>query len=176
MRAPLAESVTTVDWHTTEVENEIIHSLRRIVRAIDVQSRALSREFDLTWPQLAALRELERVGRCPVGQLAAEMYIGAPTLSGIVDRLEQSGLVQRMREDDDRRKVLVDLTDAGRRLLSREPSLLSEGVRRELATLPSEQQNQMLKMLKRLVLMLEPTPNRDVRDEQRTNGHGENTS
>ena len=35
------------------------------------------------------------------------MYIGAPTLTGIVDRLERVGLVQRLREQDDRRKVLT---------------------------------------------------------------------
>jgi len=140
----------------TQVEAEIVQSLRRIVRSIDVQSRALSREYELTWPQLAALRELERLGKCPVGKLAAEMFIGAPTVTGIVDRLEQGGLVQRFREKGDRRKVLVDLTDQGRRLLSRKPSLLHERVRRQLADLPDRQQKQMLVTLQRLVAMMEP--------------------
>ena len=140
----------------TEVENEIVQSLRRIVRSIDVHSRALSREYELTWPQLAALRELERIGKCPVGQLASEMFIGAPTITGIVDRLEQGGLVERLREKGDRRKVMVALTDDGRRLLSRKPSLLNERVRGKLADLPDRQQKQLLDTLKRLVLMMEP--------------------
>ncbi|REJ75865.1 MAG: MarR family transcriptional regulator [Planctomycetota bacterium] len=139
----------------TQIEHEIVDSLRRIVRSIDLYSRSLSREYELTWPQLAALRELERLKKCPVGRLAAEMYVGAPTVTGIVDRLERNGLVKRIREEDDRRKVLVALTDEGRRLLSRNPYLLDEGVCRQLADLPERQQKQMLTSLNRLVSMME---------------------
>lgn len=152
----------------TQVESEIVQCLRRIVRGIDVRSRALSREYELTWPQLAALRELERLGKCPVGRLAAEMAIGAPTVTGIVDRLEQGGLVRRLREEGDRRKVMVALTDDGRRLLLRKPSLLNERVRQQLADLPEPQQQQMLVALRQLVAMMEPP-----RDGNARRGQGE---
>jgi DNA-binding MarR family transcriptional regulator len=129
--------------------------LRRIVRAIDVHSRALSREYELTWPQLAALCELERLGKCPVGQLAGEMYVGAPTVTGIVDRLERDGLVERFREKGDRRKVLVGLTPKGRALLARKPSLLNEHLRTGLSCLSERQQKQMRSTLDRLAEMME---------------------
>ena len=155
----------------TQVENEIVQSLRRIIRSIDVHSRALSREYELTWPQLAALQELERQGKCPVGRLASEMFIGAPTLTGIVDRLEQGGLVERLREAGDRRKVLVTLTEDGRRLLSRKPSLLNERVRSQLGELPERQQKRMLDTLQRLVAMMEP-PGDTIGDNNGRRGKG----
>jgi DNA-binding MarR family transcriptional regulator len=139
----------------TKLEDEIVHSLRRIVRAIDVHSRALSREYELTWPQLAALRELERLGKCPVGRLAAEMYVGAPTVTGIVDRLERDGFVKRFREKVDRRKVLVNLTSKGQELLARKPSLLNERLRTGLSCLSERQQKQMRSTLDRLAEMMD---------------------
>jgi DNA-binding MarR family transcriptional regulator len=139
----------------TELEDQIVQSLRRIVRAIDVHSRALSREYELTWPQLAALRELERLGKCQVGQLASEMHIGAPTVTGIVDRLVRDGLVDRHRETGDRRKVLVGLTQKGEELLARKPSLLNEQLRKGLSRLSERQQKQMRSTLNRLVEMME---------------------
>jgi DNA-binding MarR family transcriptional regulator len=151
----------------TKLEDEIVQSLRRIVRAIDVHSRALSREYELTWPQLAALCELERLGSCPLGRLAAEMYVGAPTVTGIVDRLERDGLVKRFREEGDRRKVLVDLTPKGEELLARKPSLLNEHLRKGLSRLSERQQKQMRSTLDRLAKMMESsqdsngTPSRD---------------
>jgi DNA-binding MarR family transcriptional regulator len=116
----------------------------------------LSRAYELTWPQLAALRELERIGTCPVGQLAAEMYIGAPTVTGIVDRLERDGLVKRFREEGDRRKVLVGLTPEGKSLLARKPSLLSDDLRSGLSQLTERRQKQMRMMLDDLAEMMEP--------------------
>jgi DNA-binding MarR family transcriptional regulator len=139
----------------SNLEDEIVQALRRIVRSIDVHSRALSREYKLTWPQLAALSELERLGKCPLGRLAAEMYVGAPTVTGVVDRLERDGLVKRFRQSEDRRKVLVGLTPQGRKLLARRPSLLNDQLREGLSQLSQRQQQQMRTMLDRLVEMME---------------------
>jgi MarR family transcriptional regulator, organic hydroperoxide resistance regulator len=146
-----------------ELEDRIVQSLRRIVWAIDVHSRALSREYELTWPQLAALRELERLGQSQIGQLAAEMHIGAPTVTGIVDRLVRDGLVKRHRETVDRRKVLVGLTAKGKKLLARKPSLLNEHLRDGLSRLSERQQKQVRRTLDHLADMME-SPG-DVPDE-----------
>jgi DNA-binding MarR family transcriptional regulator len=139
----------------TKLEDEVVQALRRIVRAIDVHSRALSREYELTWPQLAALCELERMGKCPVGQLAAEMHVGAPTVTGIVDRLERDGLVERFRGTEDRRQVLVGLTPQAESLLARGPSMLNSHLRKGLSRLSERQQTQVRNTLCRLADMME---------------------
>ena len=52
-------------------------------------------------------------------ELAAEERISAPALSGYVDRLEKAGLLARVRDESDRRRVGLALTDEGERLLRR---------------------------------------------------------
>ena len=52
-------------------------------------------------------------------ELAAEERISAPALSGHVDRLEKAGLLERVRDENDRRRVGLALTDEGERLLRR---------------------------------------------------------
>jgi DNA-binding MarR family transcriptional regulator len=143
------------EFGMANMEDEIVQSLRRIVRAIDLHSRALSRDFELTWPQLAALSELERLGECPVGRLAAEMYVGAPTVTGVIDRLERDGLVKRFRAQQDRRKVLVTLTRRGKQLLAQNPSLLNEHLRKRLGQLSERQRKQMRNTLLQLAEMME---------------------
>ena len=52
-------------------------------------------------------------------ELAAEERISAPALSGHVDRLEKAGLIDRVRDEDDRRRVGLTLTEEGERLMKR---------------------------------------------------------
>ena len=52
-------------------------------------------------------------------ELAAEERISAPALSGYVDRLEKADLLARVRDESDRRRVGLALTDEGERLLRR---------------------------------------------------------
>lgn len=57
-------------------------------------------------------------GPMPMGGLAEALDVSQASATGIVDRMEQRGLVERRRIDDDRRVVRVALTDEGRRLIA----------------------------------------------------------
>lgn len=70
---------------------------------------------NLTGPQIHVLANLGVVGHpLPMHELAHQINASSPAMTGIVDRLERQGLVQRVRNDDDRRVVLISLTDDGR--------------------------------------------------------------
>lgn len=71
---------------------------------------------DLTPPQMHCVMWLGLEGALPSRLLAERIGCGQPTLTGVVDRLEQVGLVKRERATDDRRVVRVTLTDAGSKL------------------------------------------------------------
>ena len=73
---------------------------------------------DLTLPQFLVLAAIRQRGTgCPIGTLADEMFQSYPTMTGIVDRLEIARLVAHERgNDQDRRKVVVTLTPAGREI------------------------------------------------------------
>ena len=68
----------------------------------------------ITPRMLALLRHLESAGPLTVGEQARHLEIGRATASELLDRLEAKGLVERMRDQRDQRRVFVWLTDAGR--------------------------------------------------------------
>lgn len=63
--------------------------------------------------QLHVLTVLEAAGPVPMGKLADALDVSVASATGIVDRMEQRGLVERRGDDADRRVVLVHATDAG---------------------------------------------------------------
>jgi len=101
--------------------SEIMQSLRRIFKAIQQYSEAVLKEFGVTGPQLWALRTIYAEGQLSMGQLSQKMYLHMSTVSGVVDRLEEKGYVERVRGDKDRRVVKISLTKAGKRLVQRGP-------------------------------------------------------
>lgn len=61
---------------------------------------------------------LDRHGEMPMSRLADLLDVSMSNATGIVDRMEERGLVERVRVPDDRRLVLVRVTDRGREILS----------------------------------------------------------
>lgn len=137
------------------IEDHIVAALRRIVRAIDLQSRRMVEACGLTGPQLVVLREVGRLGGASVSALARAVNLSQPTVSGIVERLEKRGVLRRERSDRDRRSVFVTLTPAGAEMLRDAPSLLQDRFRRELARLEEWERTQMLSILQRLAGMMD---------------------
>ena len=139
----------------SEIEDQIVASIRRIIRAIDLQSRRLHERYDLTGPQLATLREVHRRGEVTVSALARAIHLGQPTVSGILTRLERRGLIARARSERDRRTVFIRTTEAGVQVLAEAPSLLQERFRDELSLLEAWEQHWMLSALERIATMMD---------------------
>jgi DNA-binding MarR family transcriptional regulator len=137
-----------------EYQEEILRSLRRIIRAVDLYSRRLVTQHGLSGPQLLCLRRLATTGPMPAGQLASEMSLSPATVSGILDRLEVRGLATRERQTDDKRRVLVRLTPKGRRTAQKAPPPLEHGFLEQLEALPINKQAEIDRVLKRLVTMM----------------------
>ena len=107
-------------------EDSVLRSIRRIIHAIDLYSRQLTAVCSLTGPQLACLRQIETGGAVTMTELAGAISLSPATVSGILDRLEARELVCRERQSDDKRRVLVTLTKAGRAAVRRAPPPLQE--------------------------------------------------
>lgn len=80
---------------------------------------AIASEFALSPPQLFALRSLEPDEPAPMSRLAGVLRCDASNVTGIVDRLEDRGLVERRPAPHDRRIKHLVLTDAGVELRAR---------------------------------------------------------
>lgn len=137
------------------VEDQVIVSLRRITRAADIHSHLLQRDFGVTGPQLSTLRVIHRLQPVSTGALARAAYIGYATLTGILDRLEERGLVTRTRDTSDRRTVILNMTQDGERLLASAPSLLQDRLREELGSMPKAQQSALLSSLTQVASLME---------------------
>ncbi|MFI5283797.1 MAG: MarR family winged helix-turn-helix transcriptional regulator [Candidatus Dormibacterales bacterium] len=85
-------------------------------------------DAELTLVQVRVLRRLAR-RRQALGQLGSELNVAPPSMTRLVDRLEERGLIARQRDDDDRRKVVATLTEKGRRLVGALPFLEGTAIR-----------------------------------------------
>lgn len=101
---------------------EIMYDLRKIFKAIQQYSEQVLKEFGVTGPQLWALRIIYNESRFSMGDLSDKMYLHMSTVSGIMDRLEKKGYVERKRDSTDRRVVKISLTKEGKRLVQRAPT------------------------------------------------------
>lgn len=90
----------------------------------DLRQRFTDRaaDFDLSFGQAMALRQLD--GPVPMGELAQRLCCDASNVTGIVDRLEERGLVERRVLPGDRRVKHLVLTDAGRAMRERHQAAL----------------------------------------------------
>ena len=93
-------------------------SLYSAARATTQAYRKLLAPWGLTYPQYLVLAALWLDGEQTIGSLGEVMRLDSGTLSPLVRRLEQAGLVTRTRSRDDERVVTVTLTDKGQQLRS----------------------------------------------------------
>lgn len=134
-------------------EEEILRSLRRIIRAVDLYSHRLMAGHGLSGPQLICLTQLAKADMLS-GALARELSLSPATVTGILDRLEGRGLVERRRQMNDKRTVVVRLTPSGKRLLAQAPPPLQQSFLSQLRALPETEQAAISEMLRRLVTMM----------------------
>jgi DNA-binding MarR family transcriptional regulator len=85
-------------------------------RSIEQRLRShLSENFDVTLPQFEVLWELDRCDAPVVmSRLSEQLKVTGSNLTGVVDRLERKGLVERFRSSTDRRVQRIEMTPAGR--------------------------------------------------------------
>ena len=97
------------------VANELRPVLLRLARELRRETEGLG----ITSRQATLLWQIRSHPGLSLRELASEERISAPALSGHVDRLVKAGLVERVREDGDRRRVGLALTEDVARLLKR---------------------------------------------------------
>jgi DNA-binding MarR family transcriptional regulator len=129
---------------------EALEHIRAIVAFLSESARAVEQRTGVTNAQLFLLQALaERDGQS-IGELAAFGLTGQSTVSIVVGRLEEAGLVARAESEADRRRTLVQLTPAGRRLLKRAPVPPTRRLHGALEKLSPAQRHQLARSLRAL--------------------------
>lgn len=104
----------------------------------------------LTPMQWAVLSKLLEIGQTSQSALGRAVFMDAATIKGTVDRLEARALVLRVADAEDRRKLLVDLTDVGREIASRNLAAAAAITRETLAPLDEAEIQLLHTLLERL--------------------------
>lgn len=115
--------------------------------------------FNLTLPQYTAMSILGRGERgCSMSALADASQQLSPTMTGIVDRLVERGLVTRTRDPNDRRTLLVELSPEGRRVMERITEQKRVWMRRFLQVMSADEREMVSVVLLRFLEVIEGLP------------------
>jgi len=133
----------------------ILRALRRITRSIALHSRQLAAGSNITAPQLLCLRTVVNGGAMTATAISREIHVSPSTVVGILDRLEDKGLIVRERGKQDRRTVYITATPAGVELVQNTPSPLQKKLSDALNALPELEQAAITLSLERIVELME---------------------
>jgi DNA-binding MarR family transcriptional regulator len=136
-------------------DEELLVALRRVIRAIDLRSRQLSREVGLTGPQLLVMQDIGKEPGIMVRKIADNINLSAATVTSILDRLETKALVQRIRSTEDKRKVGVFLTETGQEILKDAPLPFQEHFTNRFSQLKDWEQSQMVSTMQRIASIMD---------------------
>jgi DNA-binding MarR family transcriptional regulator len=139
--------------------------LRQIAHALSIHSKYIQENYQITVPQLICLREIHKHGPLPLGMLTRYVFLNNSTVTGIVDRLEKRGFVQRERQSRDRRQIHVRLTPQGSAFIENAPDPLRDQFVARLKAMAPEEFEKILAAIDTLAAMLSATDHQEKKDE-----------
>ncbi|MGF1735137.1 MarR family winged helix-turn-helix transcriptional regulator [Photobacterium satsumensis] len=142
---------------------DVLISLRQIIKVIDFNSKKNHKKIGLTEPQQNLMRAIRDLGKVTLKQLSIYTNVSPATVTIILDRLERNGLVARIRSTEDKRKAHAVLTDKGMKLLDSVPLPLHDSFIHKYNSLDAWEQAQLLSSVQRIASMMntesiEPAP------------------
>jgi DNA-binding MarR family transcriptional regulator len=119
---------------------DILIKLRKIVRSVNLESKRVEKQFDVSIPQLLCLQFLadQNEYRANAKQLKEFLNLNASTISGIISRLEKKGFIAKLPKLNDKRVTWISLTVKGMGILKNAPITLQQKLSEKLQELPPE--------------------------------------
>ena len=132
----------------------IVLRIQSLAKLLGTQTSERLGDFNLQWWQYDVLSALRRQGSPYVlaaSELAQEAMLTSGAMTNRIDRLEVAGLIQRLRDKSDGRKVLVRLTVRGRKLIDSATEARFEVATHAMRGLSLEQRQQLSSLLRDLL-------------------------
>lgn len=126
---------------------QIENDLRKISGIIKQKGREILTNFPITLPQFIALQWLNEEGDMTIGDLSNKMYLAFSTTTDLVDRMEKNNLVERTRDNKDRRVVRIHLLDEGRKIIEDVLDRRSDYLESVLSEMDEKQVNEITNSL-----------------------------
>jgi len=131
---------------TNDVQN-VLDSIRRIVRGLRVSSKIAEKELGVSGAQLFVLQKLSQAKRLSINELAERTLTHQSSVSVVVSRLVKQGLVVRSQSKEDARRIDLALTVEGRSKLKKIPTTTQEKLMMALDALKSSDRKQLSMIL-----------------------------
>ncbi|HCA26604.1 MAG TPA: MarR family transcriptional regulator [Betaproteobacteria bacterium] len=128
----------------------ILRAMRQMIHYVDLYSKQLASAHRITAPQLVCLLTVVEKSPTTATAIGREIQLSASTVVGILDRLEEKGLITRERDRIDRRLVYIRATALGAALAQNAPSPLQATLANMLGTLPEKEQATIARSLERI--------------------------
>lgn len=122
-----------------ELKDRIIANFRDTMVALRCIGSERLVKLGVSMTQVHVLSMLQRHGDVPMSRLADLIDVSLSNATGLIDRMEERGYVERVRVPGDRRVVIVRMTDPGRRLMDDMEALRENTFRQVLDRLAPEQ-------------------------------------
>jgi DNA-binding MarR family transcriptional regulator len=122
-----------------DLVNELTGEFRAYQTATDELDEIAQRIMGINRSDARCLDIVDRAGPITAGRLAQESGLTTGAVTAVIDRLERAGLARRVRDENDRRKVLVEVTDKADRLAAEIYGGMAEPGQRMLAPYSDEQ-------------------------------------
>lgn len=126
----------------------------------------LCEQFQFTPPQVHALLWLGQDGPLTMGELARRLGITEKTVTGVVDRLEREGHLQRERVHEDRRVVRCRLTGSGQQTFQQLHQLVNQALSQLLEMLDGSDRKALFRIIEKLVRRLDTSPEPQAPEEE----------
>lgn len=133
----------------------VVLRIQALAKILGDQTAQRLDEFDLQWWQYDVLATLRRQGepyRMAATELANAVMLTSGAMTNRIDRLEESGMISRVADEEDRRRVFVQLTAEGLRLIESAAEIRFQTATDAIACLNRQQTGQLSNLL-RLVLL-----------------------
>ncbi|MCC7198502.1 MAG: MarR family transcriptional regulator [Gammaproteobacteria bacterium] len=142
------------EWNSSTgfLVGNLHHSLRR---ALDIELASFGDVSSAQWLVLMILSHHDDV---MAANLAKRLNYDPGSMTRLLDRLQDKGLIQRTRLDDDRRCIRIELTEAGRTLAPQLPTAAISAINKSLTGFTAEEHQLLNSLLRRMIDNLKESP------------------
>jgi len=105
----------------------------------------------LTAPQFSTLAKLKEVGPCSQNYLGRLIHYDSATITGVINRLKNRGLIESIVDPLDRRRVAIDLTEDGLRVADQGIAAVKEISRQTFSPLSAAEHATLTALLKKII-------------------------
>lgn len=132
----------------------IFSNLRKIIKTADIYSTRLKEKYNINSSQLSCLLVLSGEQSMSLSSLSKKVSLSPSMITNIIDQLEKKELLIRKRSSTDRRVILIELTENGRKVIKNAPLSFQNQLTAGLNQLPQEELEQINTSLTKLLALI----------------------